>query len=72
MINDRWCNNSTFLHRPYYLPEEFESVILAGVYIPPTQVTEISDRAINESARHISSLERDHPAERGPQGQLSN
>lgn len=42
-------------------PEEFESVNLAAAYIPPTQVTEISDRAVNEPARHVPDLEPAHP-----------
>ena len=72
MINERWCNNSTVLHkhcsphleyisvkcRPFYLPREIASIILVGVYIPPTQSTEVSERAINELALHISDLER--------------
>ena len=49
LINDRWCINSTTVTqfcspdlellnvtcRPIYLPREFASVVLIGVYIPP-------------------------------------
>ncbi|KAK7925826.1 hypothetical protein WMY93_008136 [Mugilogobius chulae] len=72
MINQRWCNNvkelsrfcSPYLEymcakcRPYYLPREFSSVILIGVYIPPSANANV---ATSELATYISSVENSHP-----------
>ncbi|KAM3863747.1 integrin alpha-IIb-like [Diretmus argenteus] len=72
MVNQRWCNNDTTLNtlcsphleyisvkcRPSYLPREFASVILVGVYIPPSAN---ANTAITELATYISSVENNHP-----------
>lgn len=72
MVNQRWCNNSTILHRhcspdlefislkcrPYYPPREFASIILIGVYVPPQAN---ANTAISELSQHISSVENSNP-----------
>ena len=44
--------------RPFYLPSEFASVVLIGVYIPPQANANI---ATGELALHIASVETTHP-----------
>lgn len=71
MVNERWCTNSTELAhvcsphleyltvkcRPSFLPQEFVSVIIICVYIPPeaSAVTTIA-----ELANYVSSVENIH------------
>lgn len=72
MVNQRWCTNSTSLShvcsplmehltvtcRPTYLPREFASVIVIGVYIPPEAN---ANAAVSELACHISDTENSYP-----------
>ena len=72
LINDRWCINSTTVKqffspdlellnvtcRPIYLPREFASVVLIGVYIPPQANANI---AASKLALHIATAELSHP-----------
>ena len=72
LINHLWCTNSTIISqscspdleyisikcRPFYLPREFASIMLTGVYIQPR--ANATD-AIRELARHISYIEQSQP-----------
>ncbi|KAJ4922197.1 hypothetical protein JOQ06_016603 [Pogonophryne albipinna] len=72
MVNHRWCTNSTSLShacspllehltvkcRPTYLPREFASIIIIGVYIPPEAN---ANTTMSDLASHISSVENAHP-----------
>ena len=66
MINQRWCNDLSILSttcspeletliikcKPFYLPREFTSVVIVGVYIPPQA---------NATADQITTVENSNP-----------
>ena len=70
LINERWCVNSTVVDkfctpdietvsvqcRPYYLPREFSSVLVVGVYIPNS-----APGAVSTLTNHILALENKYP-----------
>ena len=72
VINERWCTNVTTISknctknlehislkcRPFYLPREFSSVIITGVYIHPH--ADIKD-ALHDLNNIISKYENDDP-----------
>uniref|UniRef100_A0A1A8GH13 Reverse transcriptase domain-containing protein n=1 Tax=Nothobranchius korthausae TaxID=1143690 RepID=A0A1A8GH13_9TELE len=71
-INEKWCKNSvlassycspmvefvTVRCRPFYLPREFTTVFIIGVYIPPSANAK---EALGEMYTNISDLQNTHP-----------
>ncbi|KAK3561861.1 hypothetical protein QTP86_017474, partial [Hemibagrus guttatus] len=71
-INAEWCKNSVLVSsfcsslvefvtvrcRPFYLPREFTTVFIVGVYIPPSANAK---EALCELYRAISKLQNAHP-----------
>ena len=72
MINQRWCNDSSILStscspeletliikcKPFYLPREFTSIVMVGVYIPPQAN---ATAAIGALADQITTVENTNP-----------
>ena len=72
MINQRWCNDTSVLstlctshietltikRRPYYIPQEFSSLVLVAVYIPPKAH---APTAIGVLDYHVISIENSFP-----------
>ncbi|KAK3508958.1 hypothetical protein QTP70_015369, partial [Hemibagrus guttatus] len=71
-INTEWCKNSVLVYsycsslvvfvtvrcRPFYLPQEFTTVFISGVYIPPSANAK---EALCELYGGISELQNAHP-----------
>uniref|UniRef100_A0A1A8ATP4 Reverse transcriptase domain-containing protein n=1 Tax=Nothobranchius furzeri TaxID=105023 RepID=A0A1A8ATP4_NOTFU len=71
-VNEKWCKNAllasrycsllvefvTVRCRPFYLPREFTTVFIIGVYIPPGANTK---EALGELYTNISELQNTHP-----------
>ena len=74
-INDAWCQDTVVIRkhctalvefmllkcRPYYLPREFSSILLAAVYIPPTSSCKDRETALLELNSAINDHQTAHP-----------
>ena len=75
LVNQRWCSDADVLStscspepetltvrcRPFYLPREFSSVVIIGVYIPPQANARTARTAIDNLAASITATESANP-----------
>ncbi|KAK3522872.1 hypothetical protein QTP86_005686 [Hemibagrus guttatus] len=74
MVNSSWCNSAsvplthsctpnlellTIKCRPFYLPQEFTSVIISAVYIPPQADTDTALYELNEALTQHQTQHQD-------------